>query len=161
MGECARRWLFLRERERTPAAIAYALARFPPFRRMCPRMPAPVVPNHQKKRNDVRIVNSAPATSDQTELRGIPGRGTGGPNAKGHAKIDPEIAELETTYFMNRPYHDAGSSCTPVQLEQGSSLQSAHAFNIASKTAGWFARSTRSSRASLGVGMICIVRINK
>ena len=28
------------------------------FRRMCPRMPAPVVPNHQKKRNDVRIVNS-------------------------------------------------------------------------------------------------------
>ena len=58
MGECARRWVFLRERERTPAAIAYALARFPPFRRMCPRMPAPVVPNHQKKRNDVRIVNS-------------------------------------------------------------------------------------------------------
>ena len=44
-----------------------------------------------------------PATSDQTELRGIPGGGAGRRNAKDRALIGPETAELETTYFMNRP----------------------------------------------------------
>ena len=43
------------------------------------------------------------ATSDQTEQRGIPGGGTGRRNAKDRALIDPQTAELETTYFMNRP----------------------------------------------------------
>ena len=45
-----------------------------------------------------------PATSDQTELRGIPGGGAGRRNAKDRALIGPETAELETTYFMNCPY---------------------------------------------------------
>ena len=55
MGECARRWVFLRERERTPAANAYALARFPPH---VPAHACACGAKSPKKRNDFRIVNS-------------------------------------------------------------------------------------------------------
>ena len=43
--------------------------------------------------------------SDQTELRGIPGGGGGRRNAKDRARIDPETAKLEATYFVNCPYN--------------------------------------------------------
>ena len=36
---------------------------------------------------------------EQAELRGIPGGGAGRRNAKDRALIDPQTAELETTYL--------------------------------------------------------------
>ena len=44
------------------------------------------------------------ATIGRTELRGIRGGGGGRRNAKYRARIDPETAKLEATYFVNRPY---------------------------------------------------------
>ena len=54
-----------------------------------------------------------PTTSDQSELRGIPGGGAGRRNAKDRALIDPETTELETTYFINRP-----NPITPLRCER-------------------------------------------